>query len=629
MRCRAITLALLLLASPINAAEPRVDAYGDPLPPGAIARLGTMRLRHNGPIISAAFSADGKQLISADGRDEIRVWDGSTGKLLQSTPYKQDVAIAFGLREELGIGTVSPDGKLIAGQLDKMILLVDAVTKEEIGRIPVSHHCSALAFSPDNTILAVIQNHEFILYDVVRGQPKRERPDEPIQFSGADGLVFEPNGRTAATVTGHYGDVRLRDVATGEVLWHVELENSSSAWHSLSFAPDGKTLAVSHKSSQYADGGYSLIETATGRVIHHWDAPGSDGLQFSPDGRTLLAIEGYKLRLWDIATGREVVPVQSPLHSLESPVFSPDSLTIATLESDGPIRLWETRTGRQQRILAHDDWSTSGFEQLAFSPDGKRLLATAKERPKDPAAQAVWDRPYSAVTVWDAGTGRLLRACRGEKGFQWSMAVSPDGKTVAAQQDSGNVWIWDSTSGDLKRRLEGKRTGLLGGSGIPFIDVQAIVFTVDGKTLVWADNKGKIRFWDVKEGRKTGEVDYEAPSRFAMSPDGRRLAALTEAREAYSIVDTQTGRTLNQIKKDQAYNLIFSADARMLAILPFDEPVQLFEVGTGQERAKLDGTIGSHHAAFSADGRLLATSMRNGTVLVWDLAAVVGANRKK
>src|SRR5262249_18298859 len=196
------SLSLLLV---LPAAEPAVDAHGDPLPPGAVARLGTTRFRHSDEIIGATFSTDGKRLISASRRDGIRIWDRDTGKLLQTAPLTQEAATTRGLRLEPRYGTHSPDGKIHAAQLEKMIRLTDPVTEKEVGRVPVPHaHADALMFAPDSKLLAVIHRDRFVLFDVARNDirhevrltlpnPKPIPPSADPDFGGPEPvLVFAP-----------------------------------------------------------------------------------------------------------------------------------------------------------------------------------------------------------------------------------------------------------------------------------------------------------------------------------------------------------------------------------------------------------------------------------------------------
>src|SRR5436190_16997142 len=82
---------VLVLTSPIptTAQEPRKDQYGDPLPPGAIARIGTVRLRSGSDIDRVALSPDAKLLVTTTEYRPLEVWDGRTGQLLRTIPMVQ------------------------------------------------------------------------------------------------------------------------------------------------------------------------------------------------------------------------------------------------------------------------------------------------------------------------------------------------------------------------------------------------------------------------------------------------------------------------------------------------------------------------------------------------------------
>src|SRR5947208_1991665 len=86
------------------------DAHGDPLPPDAVARIGTTRLRHAAPISSLAFSADGKRISAATLWFDVGVWDARTGQALASRSSRQQTGLFR--------ATISPDGSLVAGRTD-------------------------------------------------------------------------------------------------------------------------------------------------------------------------------------------------------------------------------------------------------------------------------------------------------------------------------------------------------------------------------------------------------------------------------------------------------------------------------------------------------------------------------
>ena len=85
MRPRSyLLLGILLWVGSVSlAAEPKRDRYGDPLPEGAVMRLGSLRLRNEAPILTAAFTPDGKTLAACDA-NSISFWDAATGKMARA-----------------------------------------------------------------------------------------------------------------------------------------------------------------------------------------------------------------------------------------------------------------------------------------------------------------------------------------------------------------------------------------------------------------------------------------------------------------------------------------------------------------------------------------------------------------
>ena len=135
-RVSFLSLGLVVLltntgASPgENVKTPRTDLYGDPLPPGAVMRLGTIRLRHVGSEV--AFSKDGKQLISCGNDGEVRVWDVADGKLLRRTrlAWKPEEG------ELLHTKALSANGAMAATWCRSLVCLYDTNTGKRIGRGP-------------------------------------------------------------------------------------------------------------------------------------------------------------------------------------------------------------------------------------------------------------------------------------------------------------------------------------------------------------------------------------------------------------------------------------------------------------------------------------------------------------
>src|SRR5262249_3241713 len=147
----------IVRAAPVPVDEPGASRV-DPLPPCALARLGSDRLRNGGQVLGLAFAPDGKTLLGPGADGTLRVWRRTTGKeirLLPAFPWSA-TKIAF-----------APDGKTMAvGSMTLGIALFDPATGKELRRLKHTGHVEALAFAPDGKLLAAgDMAGDIILYD--------------------------------------------------------------------------------------------------------------------------------------------------------------------------------------------------------------------------------------------------------------------------------------------------------------------------------------------------------------------------------------------------------------------------------------------------------------------------------
>src|SRR5205823_1513416 len=224
---------------PANAQRPppaaaAVDAQGDPLPPGALARFGTVRLRHGGPVLAAAFSPTESLLATGGGDWALRLWDPATGKLVRQCHNIGGTvwALAF-----------APDGRSIAGSVEmagvRTARLWDARTGQELRKLEgAADRVLAVAFSADGKTLAGgTQGGQVLLWDVATGKKGR-------QFVAHEGAVlavaFALKSMTLAT-GGHDRVVALWDADTGQNIRRLGGHDGDVA--GVAFSPDGATLA--------------------------------------------------------------------------------------------------------------------------------------------------------------------------------------------------------------------------------------------------------------------------------------------------------------------------------------------------------------------------------------------------
>jgi WD40 repeat protein/predicted Ser/Thr protein kinase len=386
----------------------------------------TLTERQNGAVQSLAFAPDGKTLAGGGWRS-VSLWDVATGQL-QST-LKGHGNWVHGL-------AFSPDGRTLAsGSSDKTVRLWDSDKDRERANLGRQHWAIiAVAFSPDGHTLASADYTNVRLYDANSGREQASLPVGHWVFS----LAYAPDGTTFATAgpEGEGGEepgiVKLWDSATRQVL--ATLDPHLEEVYTVSFSPDGKTLAIGGGSSK--KGVVRLWDVATRRerttLAGHAEAVNS--LAFSLDGRLLATASGApieigQVKVWDLATHQE----RAALAGHGDVAFSPDGSTLAFGSQDGVV-LRDLATGRQR--LALGAVSTA----LSFSPDG-RTLATA-------------GGSGGGMALWQASTGQELITLNFTYAVR-SLAFSPDGTALAV--GSGDR---DENEGTvLLRAAPGKETG--------------------------------------------------------------------------------------------------------------------------------------------------------------------------
>jgi RNA polymerase sigma factor (sigma-70 family) len=569
---------------------PAVDRYGDPLPAGAIHRLGTVRFRHGGQVESIAYSRDGK-VIASGGFGKIMLWEADTGK-----PLATLVRTVTGPAES---------GKLPAPQVEH-------------------GHTLGLAFSKDGKWLlsvgsptVVHDRGQVVLWDVETR--KWRTATEHLEAVGSHwmrAVAVSPDGRTAAAGTDS-GKLFLLDLQTQDAREaKVELLNVAG----LSFAPDGKSLAVGTFK------GLVLVDPATGAEIKRYQTLGqARQVAFAPDGKSLwIGCDGGqffgpdkekpgKVVRWDLATGAAAQTFETAPGLLMSLAVSPDGKWVASGgENAGPF-LWDVATGKATDLDPGGKRVKPWVHGLSFARDGKTL--------------AVADT-NGRIRVWDVATRRELYRHDEHDGSVLTVAVSADGTRAASAGGDGTVRLWDLAAGKPVRawRADERRS------------VFTAVFTPDGRSLMTAGWDGSVRLWDTAAGKEVRRLrDGPDLARAALSPDGKLAAVSGKDGRVIVLVETATGRPIREMTGhiSDLMGLAFAPDGRRLVSTAdmhsdgqqsFDDRrVRVWDVATGKLMHKIEGVRPHGTVAMSPDGRVLAIGgtwgqETTGTVRFWDLA---------
>ena len=663
----------------------RSNAFSEPLPQGAVCRLGTTRWRHKSSVALARFSPNGKVLATAGESTMIRLWDVATGEQLHELTdagrhtaygivFSPDGAKMASVDEcgmvrlwDMATGwqacepqehpgeqfdrydiAFAPDGKKLAtvGATEVRLWTADALKPLEQFATggERSHSGSAVTFSPDGRLLAAVSGDADIRIWRIGMDP----PGESIKsahVNGTTALVFTRDSKTLISggngehrmirigrrAGGSMAEIKFWDLATREQVAELTTESFDSGLYSLALSRDGAVLVSGHHSE--ARVWNVKTRTLLGIIAESYSIQGGYPCtaDISPDGKTLASrTNGHTVGLWDVGTGRLSNEASlSHQRSVTSVVTASDGEILATGARDGLVHVWQTATGKHVGRIPFD-----GLSSVAASPIDNTIVAGGGcrlSREKLEFHGSLQIRSFDPQSVVDdAEFTDVIGA----------LAYSQDGRKIAAATNNNRpygqpapadeaVLIVDAKTGNTLKRLGGQKG-----------NIAAVAFAVDGKTLFAVHTDTTLRHWDIESGKavrasKISGHERGDISRVAFSANRETLVTCAMFGKSLVITDVASAKHVRTITVPNTLGnrLAISPDGKILASAcqpivctdtKFDERIHIWDLATGRELLALDAATDGTVAslAFLPDGKTLVSGMDRGTALLWDISDV-------
>jgi len=658
---RALVSVLLtaILASSLTGQNPPAngtvlkDALGDPLPEGAIARLGTLRFKHapsrSASIDAAVYSPDGTKIASlASTFGSVRVWEADTGKEISGPWASQGMrfsAVAF-----------APDS----------------------ARLVVAIHPG---YFPRNAPKNAVKRDGIILYDIAK-KAQVKTISGPLHHVTA--LAFADGGKTL--VGAGDGAVRWWDLESGKEqrAWQPFADETKKApegilyktFSSCTFSPDTSAIALQvdwrgdeNRFIQRGEGGPSVVHEVIGYQLpsgkKYWQSSGKgtrltkSQFAFSADGKRVAIVAGSeKVELRDGVNGKLLLPPWDLKALVNSQpggaALTSDGSTLALAGGDANVFLFNTQNAGEPRTfaarLAHNGLSATSF--LSFAPANDKLLIAVD----------------SDIQVYDVPTLREVGGSDGHRGWVDHLAFSPDGTRLFTGLSGRGQAAPDlfAPNGEFYYRVGGTRGGLptleqaawdvATWKRLELVSARTPLFpnlgTMSLQQSVFVGKSGAdaLKLFDIKSGQprasmlnteKTAGIGLFSPGgkffvHYANENSPERIYAVPSGKLVCKFVaatgNANRGYSYSQTPGDPSDNMAFSPSEKLVAQYGRgDGFIRIYDTATGKllhtlgEKFEFDPRQGipnpNCEVAFSADNQFMVSwSSLDNFMRLWDMS---------
>lgn len=530
----------------------------------------------NAPIYGGAgsdyvkLSASGNRVL-AIGEKIIRIWDVNSGKPVSAFPNNASSVDAIQL---------SGDGSLAAsGGPDGSIRIWDTTTGRETRTLSAHpDSVTVVRFTPAGGLFRSQSKSELKVWNAETGQ---------LVWSHAiaerSSVLFAADWKQLVSVASNW-TVQVWDAYTGTRQWAFTREKDIGLF--LDIAPNKRDFMFA------GNGVLSYLNPSNGQISRTVKFDG----EIIRSSKNLLIVRpngGDTLQVRSRETGALLRTVGDQCCRGQAVAISPSGARTATLAASGSVTLRDSRSGRPLGTCASGTDSIGGID---VSPNDRWIAATGKN---------------NLIRICDAMSGETIQTIRQQDRVGEKAVFAPNSDRILSRDEHGAATVWDIGSGRLIRSIAGS--------------ANVVAFTHDGKNVLTGTENNQIHVWELMRGREVRNMRMRIGPvlSMAVSQDGRRIAAGSIV--GIKLFDAENGKELRKLEIGNRHEVVgalaFSRSESSTLAISYGSNIVLWNSDSGREVRKYNAGDGVVTAlAFSDDGKRLLSAHDASVVKQWDPA---------
>lgn len=524
-----------------------------------LKRFGGIRtgIGHHGVVNSIVVSRDGKFLLSGSNDGTLLLWDLETGEPIRQygsyDPFDGNNHAVFSV-------DFSADGQYaVAGRLDGSVQIWNIETKEMLREMDGHGNLAVLtvAYSPDGeTVVSGSRDNRLVLWSVRTGRKLVEFTASSLNVghvAPVRSVAYSPDNATIISAA-EDGSIIVWDIDSGDELRYLGGIDRSIQELSVAVTHDGRRALAG------SSNGRLTIWDITNEAVENYYEGHLDyvnSVDLSPNGEhAATASSDGSIIIWDVISSEILHTLEGHTQAVNRAIYSPDGAFIASGGDDGHILIWDT-TSDDAISVVKDIEVGSPVSDMKYTGDGLKLVVATYE---------------GQPLLIDVADGQIIQEYEGHARRVLSIAVSPDGRTMATGAADGTIFVWDIETGERLQRYTHHPDEGVGVSRILSLD-----YSPNGHMLLFGSLDGELSLWHLETNniivlehgeRGIWSVDFSPDGRFAVSGLADGTLTLWDVEQASALRRFREHRsTIMDVTFNAEGNGVLSASRDTTALL--------------------------------------------------------------